>query len=82
MIEKNREGSTPVVAGPARKLAPVIDLMDALKKSLASQGRLYESPAPKATKAPAAKATAERKKPVQMVKQPRAAAKPRTSKTG
>jgi len=82
MIEKKREGSTPVVAGPARKLAPVIDLMDALKKSLASQGRLYESPAPKATKAPAAKATAERKKPVQMVKQPRAAAKPRTSKTG
>jgi DNA end-binding protein Ku len=83
MIEKKREGSTPVVAGPARKLAPVIDLMDALKKSLASQGRSMEEPAVKAVKTPAvAKATTERKKPVQMVKQPRTAAKPRHSKTG
>jgi DNA end-binding protein Ku len=70
MIEKKREGSAPVVAGPARKLAPVIDLMEALKKSLSAQGR---SAAPtSAQKAPAQKEASSRRKPVEMEKQPRA----------
>jgi DNA end-binding protein Ku len=81
MIEKKREGSAPVVAGPARKLAPVIDLMEALKKSLATQG---SRPAAQQAKREAAapRETAPRKKPVQMEKQSRASGKSRTSKTG
>lgn len=80
MIEKKREGAQPVVAGTTRKLAPVIDLMDALKKSLASQGR----PAPTAIEeSPAQAGTAARKKPVQMVKQARSgSAKSKTPKVG
>jgi len=78
MIEKKREGSVPVAAGPVRKLAPVIDLMDALKKSLAEQGKLPgKLPAAKALNA---KEMTGRKKPVQMEK--RAPAKARSSKTG
>jgi DNA end-binding protein Ku len=70
MIEKKREGTAPVVAGSPRKLAPVIDLMDALKKSLAAQGK---SAAPVSSqKAPAQKEASARRKPVEMEKQPRA----------
>ena len=73
LIEKKREGASVAPAGAPRKLAPVIDLMEALKKSLAAKGL----PA-----APEQASAAAEKKPAQMEKRPRAAAKSRSTKIG
>jgi DNA end-binding protein Ku len=71
LIEKKREGATVAPAGAPRKLAPVIDLMEALKKSLAAKQPVAEVPA-----------ASDQKKPAQMEKRPRTTAKARSSKTG
>jgi DNA end-binding protein Ku len=74
LIEKKREGAALAPAGAPRKLAPVIDLMEALKKSLAAK-----QPAASVKDEPAA---APQKKPAQMEKRPRVAAKSKSAKTG
>jgi DNA end-binding protein Ku len=74
LIETKRAGAAIAPAGAPRKLAPVIDLMEALKKSLAvknSREAAAELPV-----------VASPKKPAQMEKRPRAAAKSKSAKTG
>lgn len=75
LIEGKRQGAALPEQQAHRKLAPVIDLMDALKKSLAAQG----SAMPAAAEEEAVSAAP--KKPSQPAKQPRraAAAKKRAS---
>ena len=75
LIDKKREGAAVVPAGAPRKLAPVIDLMEALKKSLAVKNA-------KEAVAGASAASAPARKPAQMEKRPRAAAKSKPAKTG
>ncbi len=74
LIEKKREGAAVATPGAPRKLAPVIDLMEALKKSLAAKNL---APAPMESAA-----SSSEKKPTLMEKRPRAATKGRSAKTG
>ena len=74
LIETKRAGAAIAPAGAPRKLAPVIDLMEALKKSLAVKNSREA-----AAELPAA---ASPKKPAQMEKRPRAASKSKSAKTG
>ena len=67
LIEKKREGASVAASGAPRKLAPVIDLMEALKKSLAAKQGTSDSSAP-----------AVAKKPVQTERRPRSAGKTKT----
>jgi len=56
LIENKREGQTPAAAGQKKRLAPVIDLMTALKQSLAEKEQtgpaLVPRPEPAAKSAP------------------------------
>jgi DNA end-binding protein Ku len=85
LIESKRQGAALPEQQAHRRLAPVIDLMDALKKSLAAQAPASAAAPPAPVAAPVAVATAEvaetasRKKPPQAAKA-RAAAKPKPQK--
>jgi DNA end-binding protein Ku len=61
LIEAKRQGQE-MVAPPAPRLAPVIDLMEALQKSLASKKPPTRSAEAHAADAPEAEASAGRKK--------------------
>ena len=76
LIESKRQGAALPEQQTHRRLAPVIDLMDALKKSLASQApaSAASTAAPVEAATPEIPATAPRKKPPQAAKQPRKAA--------
>ncbi len=81
LIESKRQGAALPEQQTHRRLAPVIDLMDALKKSLAqAPASAAAEPAAAATVTAEAPETASRKKPPQAARQPRAAAKTRAPK--
>ncbi len=71
LVDKKREGASVTGTGAPRKLAPVIDLMEALKKSLAAKQGASD-----------ASAISSEKKPVQVERRPRNAVKTKTAKTG
>jgi DNA end-binding protein Ku len=72
LIETKRAGATPLPGAEKRRLAPVVDLMTALKQSLAEKERA------RPTLVPAKSAPAAKKEPQRAGKE--AAAKPRKQK--